>query len=726
MNIFESITEYAKREYTNFDMSNQWIGSVKDFGALTCIYGKSVIASDTWKSTHSILCKLPPLTAPAFTRIKGIVNTFYTSYASVWKHWNSFISNKPSDQYLTRQQFKDFNGKYVEPCVGGHYIQMICKLAYSFGAYVPGSLSVASGPLNTTVEFKLRFSTNKYNAARLVYSYNSDGYRVVSSARSAAHLTTYEDVDFDFVIPNACGVSDVTSLNVFCYRKGFANFESLLLYCCDCCCRNLQNHGFPTKMIAECTSLYAYDDVYFNLLPFIAESSVWQNFYRDQQNQSPEFCYADVNGAAFSSDSLLQMPSGWLIRALDTPANVKPKYNSFIEINTAERLFSLLTGFLIEGLVPESFYDSAVSSFSSSYILPNYYNGLLMLKYRNFDKDYFTSASVDPLLGGMSIATPNTIDALRTASKLEEFLERSASARDFFNFMKYNFGTNPESTRYSKPLLLGTEVINIQVGEQLQTSQTTQGDDGSPLGTRGGVAEGFGSAGTADHYFNEHGWLCSFLSFVVDSQYLQGIDVSDYFHHNQLDYPFPDFANLGAEPILQSEIYFSTEQGVNISNRDVNVLNSKTPTVLHEQTVPAQSQFPIDLNDFGSSQIKIDDASVNTTIVVNSNKYINTAGVGDFNHSVFGYTPRFARWKHARDVFAGEMVDSLEFWHTARHFDSIPTIGSLFVSYRDAGWLSNLDRIFADTSNSDKFILYIRNNCSVRRCLPLVPNTQLN
>lgn len=722
MNIFESITEYAKRDYTNFDMSNQWIGSIKDFGALTCIYGKSVIASDTWKTTHSILCKLPPLTAPAFTRIKGIVNSFYTSYASVWKHWNSFISNKPSDQYLSRQQFKDFNGKYVEPCVGGNYIQKICKAAYSFAVIKPGTLSVSSGALNTVVEFTLLVSKNKYKGARLVYSY-SNGYRVVSSARSSAQLTNYDEVNFDFIIPNACGVHDVTSLNVFCYRKGFANIESFLLYCCDCACRNLQNHGFPTKLIAECTDNNAYNDVYFNLLPFIAESSVWQNFYRDQQNQSPEFCYEDVNGVVFSANTSIQMPSGWLIRALDTPANVRPKYNSFIEINNLERCFSLLTGFLIEGLVPESFYDSATSSLSSSYILPNYYNGLLMLKYRNFDKDYFTSASVDPLMGGMSIATPNTIDALRTASKLEEFLERSTSARDFFNFMKYNFGTNPESTRYSKPLLLGTEVVNIQIGEQLQTSQTTQGDDGSPLGTRGGVAEGFGSAGTADHYFNEHGWLCSFLSFVVDSQYLQGIDISDYYHHNQLDYPFPDFANLGAEPILQSEIYFSTECGVNLSNSDLYVLNSSTPTVLHERTVPGSIHYNASTSQIGSNDIIVDDDNV---VVVNDNTLLSSVGPGDFNHSVFGYTPRYSRWKHARDVFAGEMVDSLEFWHTARHFDALPSIGSLFVSYRDAGWLSNLDRIFADTSNSDKFVLYIRNSCSVRRCLPLIANTQLN
>ena len=68
----------------------------------------------------------------------------------------------------------------------------------------------------------------------------------------------------------------------------------------------------------------------------------------------------------------------------------------------------------------------------------------------------------------------------------------SASARDFYNFMKHLFGTNPESTRYQKPLLLGTQVVPIQIGEQLQTSETNT----TPLGERAGIADGYGNSGT--------------------------------------------------------------------------------------------------------------------------------------------------------------------------------------------------------------------------------------
>ena len=117
MNIFQKITDYVKRDFSTFDMSNNWIGSILDFGSLNKIYSSVVMPADQWKLGHNAIVKLPPLTAPAFTRIKGLINSFYVSYQSVWNYWNSFISNKPEDAYLTRGSLTAYNGKFVEPYV---------------------------------------------------------------------------------------------------------------------------------------------------------------------------------------------------------------------------------------------------------------------------------------------------------------------------------------------------------------------------------------------------------------------------------------------------------------------------------------------------------------------------------------------------------------------------------------------------------------------------------
>ena len=61
---------------------------------------------------------------------------------------------------------------------------------------------------------------------------------------------------------------------------------------------------------------------------------------------------------------------------------------------------------------------------------------------------------------------------------------------------------------------------------------------------------------------------------------------------------------------------------------------------------------------------------------------------------IFGYVPRYSRWKWKNDVVCGQMRDSLEFWHTFRQFSQVPYISHSFVSYEDAGFVSDLNKTY--------------------------------
>ena len=731
MNIFQQITEYVKRDYSTFDMKNNWIGSVNDFGSLNCIYHSIVLPSDTWKMGHNLLVKLPPLIAPAFTRIKGVVNSFYCSFASVWNYWNSFISDKPEDVFLSRSLSASYKGKFVEPCVRTTLIALICKVAKGyFDSVTSDSLSYSwsSGTLTVTLRTLYLHSPSAYaTPTSLVWGIGFDGRR---KCTSTSNVSTYDGVGdafwhdmpaltLTFKDFGSNGVATPESL-------GFFSFGDYFIYQCQQVERNLSNHGVPTDLIAS-TDISSYSSEYFNLLPFLCESSIWHNMFRDEQNQSPEFDYREVNGALSNPASVMgasdsSMPYGWKLRLLGIPPNVSIGSDYWFPVSTLERAFSVLTGFMLEESCRS--YFTGLSSATNIDILPKFYNGLLVLKYRNFEKDYFTSACVDPNAGGVSVQVPNTIDALRTASKLEEFLEVSASARDFYNFMKHLFGTNPESTRYQKPLLLGTEVVPVQIGEQLQTSQTTTGVNGSPLGERGGIADGYGNGGSVNHYFNEHGILVSFLSFVLDSQYMQGLP-HEFNHHLQLDYPFPQFANLSAETIPLKEIFYSNQnlnQGVDYETGDNNAVVDNS-TYVRNRVDFVGSNSPSGVTVGLESDYIFNSSPQYTELYVNGSDVLNHSS----QQSVFGYTPRYSRWKFKQDVVAGQMRSSLEFWHTFRHFFSRPYISNNFVSYMNAGFLSDLNRIFAVVNdNVDKFYVDVFNNASVRRCLPLVPQTTID
>lgn len=763
MNIFQAISSFSDKQFTNFGMSNNWQGSIKDFGALTPIYFNQVIASDTWKVSHNVICKLPPLVAPAFTRIKGVINTFYCSYASVWKYWNSFISDKPEDNYLNRTLLNAYKGRYVEPCISSSMICIISKIAYG-NFIVKFDMSNEDVRQKLTLEFYDTDTQQSYinvgYKSSLSWSLDSFGMRkcTVSVNEDSSHQVDNQSLLYSDLLPslyeishydgyNTSGLHSSVLENSF-YALGYSDHISYLVGCCQKVVRNLEAHGVPCNLMAH-NSIEFYSSKLFNLLPFIAESSIWENFYRDNQNQSPEFDYSEVNGHMYTLDEntaislglLGTTVTGWQIRMDNFPLNTQST-PIFYNVSSYMDAFILLTGFYLR---PYTIHKLNLNGNANSLLFPSHYNALLTLKYRNFEKDYFTSACVDPMQGVAQVQTPSTIEALRTASKLEEFLERSASARDFYNFMKYNFGTSPESTRYKKPLLLGTKIIPIQIGEQLQTSESTQS---SPLGERAGIADGYGNGGTCDHYFNEHGIIVSYLSFVVDGQYMQGLN-HIFIHHNQLDYPFPDFANLGAESISRDEIFY----GSNVFGTPY--LGDQSGDILQSSRLNSSGSVPATFNENSPSrELIINEVPQSTESTVyktftNSNVDNNRVASGSFAYNsgyigdyllpdysspansylrrVFGYVPRYSKWKWTPDVVCGQLRTDLEFWNTFRKFTQSPEISHSFVSYEDAGYISDLNRIFAvQNDNADKFILDIFNNCSVRRCLPLVPNPKID
>lgn len=762
MNIFQKVTDFVKRDFSTFDMTNNWIGSVRDFGSLNKIYDSVVLPADRWKGGHNVIVKLPPLVAPAFTRIKGVINSFYVSYQSVWNYWNSFISNKPEDAYLTRGSLLSYNGKFVEPYVPMSFIVLIAKLAkgwfddfhivfdadvsevYVYFKPLLGGNDIIDTPLRQTITW----SDTVYG--RLVNITSNGGqivqtYPIFPPYNPTSDITSsYEYLRFDvhnwkstLHIPET-QVSQIDQLSL-CY--GFRNLASWFFYQVQSVCRNLENSGVPMDLMAE-SSYSLYKDDKFNLLNHMCESYIWQEIYRDQQNQAPEFDYREVNGCILDP-SLLHYsngdytgdsnPYGWYLKMNGLAPNVSLSPNDpghYFKISgereySAGKVFSVLTGFLLRQVVLKG--NPQLSSTSVN-ILPDYYNGLLITKYRNFEKDYFTSASIDPLMGGIPVQIPSTIDSLRTASKFEEWLERWTSARDFVSFMNSSYGEKPRE-RYIKPVFLGSQIVKVQIGEQLQTSESS---GSSPLGERAGVGDGYGSSWTINETFSEHGYLVSYLSFILDSQYCTGMP-HHYMHHLQFDYPWPDFANLGAEMIPVSEIFYGDSRDTGLDNSLGNSLMTQTSTAasvsdsrvvsaeVSKERINGQSQqgmgiYP--LLDMGTYQVQ--DSGYGEYGVTAEYEYSKVV-------SPFGYTPRYSRWKFKTDVVSGQMRDEMDYWQTFRQFQNTPHIGNSFVSYMNAGFTSNLNRIFAVVNdNADKFFVDIFNNMSVRRCLPLVPSTSLN
>lgn len=99
--------------------------------------------------------------------------------------------------------------------------------------------------------------------------------------------------------------------------------------------------------------------------------------------------------------------------------------------------------------------------------------------------------------------------------------------------------------------------------------------------------------------------------------------------------------------------------------------------------------------------------------IYNSEIYL-TDDVADW-HTVFGYTPRYSEYKFMNNTIKGDFQFSLDQFTTARMFGNLPQLNASFNHIEP----SDINHIFASTDGSfDHFWIAVFNNVKVKRCLP--------
>lgn len=149
-------------------------------------------------------------------------------------------------------------------------------------------------------------------------------------------------------------------------------------------------------------------------------------------------------------------------------------------------------------------------------------------------------------------ALTTTINTFRRAERLQRWYENSARGGVRPNEATLaHFGVRTPDATLDRAEFLGGHMQPIVISEVAQTSETTQA---SPQGTLAGKATSYKGAGLFRHFFTEHGFVFVFTSALVRANYWQGIP--KVFSRMQRDeYYWPEFANLGEEPVYTKEIY---------------------------------------------------------------------------------------------------------------------------------------------------------------------------
>ena len=364
----------------------------------------------------------------------------------------------------------------------------------------------------------------------------------------------------------------------------------------------------------------------YNALPFRAYQTIFNEYYRDQ-NLQDEVEVVKSDGNTVTGNGILAMRKRcwekdyftsalpWTQRGGEVNLPFDAQYNPTYKQASVVREFS-------GGLS-----NSAALSVNSGELQDDTYTALRIENLE--DEQNITSSSV-------------TINDLRRATKLQEWLEKNArGGARYIEQIFSHFGVISSDARLQRPEYLGGGKSPIVISEVLQTSRT----EGSPQGNMAGHGVSVGNTHQFKKRFEEHGYVIGIMSIMPRTAYYQGVRRA-FLKQSKLDYFWPEFANLGEQPVWNQELY----------------------------------NFWTDVDE------QVD---------------------------VFGYQSRYAEYKFIPDSVHGDFTGNLEHWHMARKFTNAPALNSAFVAAQPD------DRVFAViNTGQDNIYCQVYNNLKAVRPIP--------
>lgn len=546
-------------------------------------------------------------------------------------------------------------------------------------------------------------------------------------------------------------------------------------YLCTKVSKLVEHMDIPIEPLVT-RSFLPFCDVNYNALPFMGYSKIWNDYFRNSTIQSPELCYADVNGLLYNTgtandfrtslgvdcnatdeksvyyvDTYNNNRIGWCLTYHSKPLELSQGNYATIMIDSLVKAFSLMTGYCMSEILCPSLISPTAAEGSHSpwkgVFIPNYYNSLCGVKYKNISKSVFTSGMLEPNNGAKIEEIPDTIIELRSATALQKFWERTAVARSIKKWYQTVFGSTPSHDDYDSPLLLGKASSNIQIGEILQQSQTT---DTSSLGDRAGVALGGGKGGIMKHYFNEHGFVMVLSSITMDVAFCDGLSQYSIAKRSYLDYPYIFFSQIGNEGLPTRLLSSFPPPSALATASSWNTFTDDTGTCILDKSATDASNS--DSWSFGSLHSPLGNASMlvpkmnmvqrrgqypNGTMsaynmsnlsLIHHHKYdatdqskemtlINTSG---YLETPFSYVPRYSEYKIKLDRCYGEFRNTMKHWVGFQRVEGCVGYTHFFITWEFRVTNNDLGRFFSVTNPAISAMFYVDryNNFTCKRTLP--------
>lgn len=165
----------------------------------------------------------------------------------------------------------------------------------------------------------------------------------------------------------------------------------------------------------------------------------------------------------------------------------------------------------------------------------------------------------DTLFAKTSDNTYNAeINDLRKAIVLQQFLELSARGGTRYTEMnKAHWNVQSPDSRLQRPEYITGVRSDFMITETLATASS----EDMPQSNMSGNGVSYTSGKFGSYYATEHGFIIGICSVLPKTAYYQGIARMWSRLKSPIDYPWPSFAHLGEQEVLNREIFAGTNLG---------------------------------------------------------------------------------------------------------------------------------------------------------------------
>lgn len=320
--------------------------------------------------------------------------------------------------------------------------------------------------------------------------------------------------------------------------------------------------GFPVQALKK-------DSALINALPIRAYNLVWNEWFRDQNLQDPILVPTDDAEYKFSATD--SVSGGTVLKANkyhDYFTSALPSPQKGPDVTLAMSGGKDLPVYVKADTIPDNLIDwSAQPSYKVKNGIPSGDTRHMFLEGVSSSGTAYTKGYVSPAISGagnsFQIAPNNlwaqtdgasvaTINQLRLAFATQQLYELDArGGTRYVEILKSHFGVTSPDARQQRPELLAYNHTPININQVVQQSGT---NTNTALGDVAGLSVTADSDNSFVKSFTEHGFIIGLATVRYKHSYQQGIN-RIWTRKTRFDYYWPVFANIGEQPILNSEIY---------------------------------------------------------------------------------------------------------------------------------------------------------------------------